>query len=145
MNFLDSLRISSSALTAQRTRMNVISSNLANVNTTRTPTGGPYQRKDVIFAAVQDEPLFQKTLESNSTSKGTAVKVVGISIDPRPALTKYNPSHPDADEKGFVSMPNINLIEEMVNMLSASRSYEANVTAINITKKMAMKAMEIGR
>jgi len=145
MNFLDSLRVSSSALTAQRTRMNVISSNLANVNTTRTPEGGPYQRKDVVFAAVPGESSFKETLESGSTRSGMEVRVVGLAVDPRPALTKYSPTHPDADKKGFVSMPNINLIEEMVNMLSASRSYEANVTAINVTKKMAMKALEIGR
>jgi len=145
MNFLDALRISSSGLSAQRLRMNVIASNLANIQTTRTPQGGPYQRKDVVFATDNNFSSFDSILKSHVNSKLPAVKVVGILNDPRPSKMKYDPYHPDADQKGYVSMPNVNLIEEMVNMISASRSYEAGVTAINATKNMALKALEIGR
>lgn len=145
MNFLDALQISSSGMTAQRLRMDVISSNLANINTTRTPQGGPYQRKDVIFAEQPAGQSFQTILKSHQTGTLSGVKVVGITGDSRPPLLKYDPQHPDANEQGYVAMPNINLIEEMVNMISATRSYEAGVAAINATKNMALKALEIGR
>ena len=145
MNFLDALHTSSSGLSAQRVRMNVISSNLANIDTTRTPQGGPYRRKDVVFAAHPARQSFRNTLRSQMAGKLSEVRVVGIMHDPRPAKIKYDPQHPDADERGYVAVPNINIIEEMVNMISATRSYEANVTAINATKNMALKALEIGR
>ena len=145
MNFLDALHISSSGLTAQRLRMNLISSNLANVNTTRTQQGGPYKRKDAVFAAHKDRQSFANMLKSQMSGKSSEVKVVGIIDDPRPPQLKYDPQHPDADKDGYVAMPDINLIEEMVNMMSATRSYEANVTAIKATKNMALKALEIGR
>lgn len=145
MNFLDALNTSSSGLSAQRLRMNLISSNLANINTTRTPEGGPYQRKEPIFAAQPVRQSFRDMLNSQLNSELSEVKVVGVVDDPRPPLSKYNPQHPDADENGYVAMPNINLMEEMVNMMSATQGYEANVTATNATKKMALKALEIGR
>ncbi len=145
MNFLDALHISSSGLTAQRLRMNLISGNLANINTTRTQQGGPYKRKDAVFAAHKDRQSFGNMLKSQMTGKSSEVKVVGIIDDPRPPRLKYDPQHPDADKNGYVAMPNINLIEEMVNMMSATRSYEANVTAVKATKNMALKALEIGR
>jgi len=145
MNFLDALHISSSGLTAQRLRMNLISGNLANINTTRTQQGGPYKRKDAVFAAHTDHQSFGNILKSQMTGKSSEVKVVGIIDDPRPPQLKYDPQHPDADKNGYVAMPNINLIEEMVNMMSATRSYEANVTAVKATKNMALKALEIGR
>jgi flagellar basal-body rod protein FlgC len=145
VDFLKALDISASGLTAQRLRMNVISSNLANINTTRTPQGGPYQRKDIIFAANPVRQSFQSLLRSQITDRVSEVRVVGIIDDPRPPLLKYDPQHPDADEKGYVAMPNINIIEEMVNMISATRSYEAGVAAINATKNMVLKALEIGR
>ncbi|HDM09951.1 MAG TPA: flagellar basal body rod protein FlgC [Desulfobacteraceae bacterium] len=145
MNFFDALHISSSGLSAQRLRMNVIASNLANINTTRTAEGGPYRRKDVVFAARPVSKSFQGMLKSQMLGRLCEVKVIGIIDDPRPPCSKYDPQHPDADENGYVSLPNINLIEEMINMISATRSYEANVAAINATKKMALKAMEIGR
>ncbi len=145
MNFLDALRISSSGLTAQRLRMNLISSNLANINTTRTPQGGPYKRKDAVFAAHTDRQSFRNMLKSQIAGKSSEVRVVGIIDDPRPPQLKYDPQHPDADKNGYVAMPNINLIEEMVNMMSATRGYEANVTAAKATKNMALKALEIGR
>ena len=145
MNFIDALRISASGLTSQRLRMNVISSNLANSHTTRTPEGGPFKRKDVVFSSQPLETSFQKMMQAQGNAKLTGVKVVGVIEDPRPPIIKYDPQHPDADEKGYVSLPNINLIEEMVNMMLATRSYEANVTAVNATKRMALKALEIGK
>ena len=145
MNFLDALHISSSGLSAQRVRMNVISSNLANANTTRTLQGGPYKRKDVVFAAQQGSGPFQNMLKSQTDSTLSEVRVVGIITDPRPPQLKYDPQHPDANKQGYVTMPNVNIVEEMVNMISATRSYEASVAAINATKSMALKALEIGR
>jgi flagellar basal-body rod protein FlgC len=145
MNFLDALHISSSGLSAQRVRMNVISSNLANANTTRTLQGGPYKRKDVVFAARQGAHPFQNMLKSQTDTTLSQVRVVGIITDPRPPQLKYDPQHPDANKQGYVAMPNVNIVEEMVNMISATRSYEASVAAINATKSMALKALEIGR
>lgn len=145
MNFLDALHISSSGLSAQRVRMNVISSNLANANTTRTIKGGPYKRKDVVFAAQQGSGPFQNMLKPQNDSTLSEVRVVGIITDPRPPQLKYDPQHPDANKQGYVAMPNVNIVEEMVNMISATRSYEASVAAINATKSMALKALEIGR
>ena len=145
MNFLGALHISSSGLSAQRVRMNVISSNLANVSTTRTPQGGPYRRKDVVFATHQGSEPFQNVLNSHLDSQLSEVRVIGIITDPRPAQIKYDPLHPDANDQGYVELPNVNVMEEMVNMISATRSYEASVAAINATKSMAIKALEIGR
>lgn len=130
---------------AQRIRMNVISSNLANVQTTRTPQGGPYRRRDVVFAAVPLSSSFDEILRSRLGEGLTEVRVVDLVIDGRSPKMIYAPSHPDADDSGYVAMPNINVIEEMVNMLSATRSYEANVTAIQAAKGMLLKALEIGR
>ncbi|MDY6949908.1 MAG: flagellar basal body rod protein FlgC [Thermodesulfobacteriota bacterium] len=144
MNFFDALRTCSSALSAQRVRMNIISSNLANISTTRTPQGGPYRRKDVVFAA-HPNASFQNALNSQMARTLSGVRVAGIVSDPSPLQLKYDPQHPDANEEGYVAMPNINLMEEMVNMISATRSYEASVAAINATKGMALKALEIGR
>lgn len=145
MNLLDSLHTSSSALSAQRVRMNVISSNLANANTTRTPEGGPYRRKEVLMAAYPAQRTFEDILNANLTDSVSEVKVVGVVNDTRPFITKYDPQHPDANENGYVLMPNVNIVKEMVDMMSATRNYEANVTAINATKSMALKALEIGR
>ena len=144
MNFLDSLRTSATGLSAQRLRMNLISSNLANVNTTRTKEGKAYQRKDAVFAAEQTVD-FGRELDRRMAEGSGGVKVVDIREDNRRPILKYDPNHPDADEKGFVALPNINVVEEMVNMISATRSYEANVTAVKATKDMAAEALEIGR
>lgn len=145
MDFIKSMNISASGLTAQRQRMDIISSNLANVESTRTPGGGAYRRKDVVFASVPDGQNFESFLRPQLDGGLTEVKVVGIYEDPKPPRTVYDPGHPDADAKGYVSLPNINVVAEMVNMLSASRSYEANITALNATKNMALKALEIGK
>jgi flagellar basal-body rod protein FlgC len=144
MSFLDAINVAASGLTSERLRINVISSNIANINTTRTPEGGPYKRKDVVFEA---EPLekgsFENELENSMVSE--KVKVTEIVEDPRPPIMKYEPGHPDADENGYVKYPNINIMEEMVNLINASRSYEANVTTMKATKAMAMKALDILR
>ncbi len=126
---------------AQRVRMSVIASNLANVETTRTAEGGAYRRKDIVFSAEQG---FGAVLRSAVDTQSPGVKVAGIIEDKRPLKYAYEPSHPDADDKGYVAYPNINVAEEMVNMITASRSYEANVSAFKATRDMAMKALEIG-
>ncbi|NOQ20956.1 MAG: flagellar basal body rod protein FlgC [Desulfobacterales bacterium] len=145
MDFFNALHISSSGLSAQRLRMNLISANLAHMNTTRTKGGGPYRRKDPVFAAQAPAPLFRETLRDRQKEMLKEVVVIGIVEDSRSPIRKYDPGHPDADENGYVAMPNINIMEEMVNMISATRSYEANVSAIKAAKDMALKALEIGR
>ncbi len=146
MDIFTALRIGASGLTAQRLRMNLISSNLANMRSTRTPEGGPYRRKDVYFVATPlEETSFGKELSSAMGEHLSEVRVREIVEDPRPLRRVYDPSHPDADKEGYVSLPNVNLIEEMVNLLDAARSYEAGVAAINTAKSMAQKALEIGR
>ena len=145
MDFFDALHISASGLSAQRLRMNIISANLANINTTRTKTGGPYRRKDPIFAAQAPETSFRDILRNRQKEFLKEVSVVGIVEDSRKPIMKYDPTHPDADDNGYLAMPNINLMEEMVNMISATRSYEAGVTAIQSAKDMALKALEIGQ
>ena len=145
MDFLTALKISSSALDAQRIRMDVISSNLANINTTRTPEGGPYRRRDVVFASQPVADNFGEVLNSELEKKLQRVEVVDITVDPGPPKVVYDPRHPDANALGYVGMPDINVMEEMVNILSATRSYEANVAAVNAVKSMVNKALEIGR
>ena len=144
MNLFDALQSSSTGLSAQRVRMNLIAGNLANANTTRTEEGGPYKRKEPVFAAVPMKNSFNDVLQSRLNQNLTEVNVIDIVEDQRKPISKFEPGHPDADPQGYVQMPNINVIEEMVNMMTASRSYEANVSAINATKKMALKALEIG-
>jgi len=145
MDFFDALHTSSSGLAAQRLRMNLISGNLANINTTRTDTGEPYRRKEPVFAAQVPDSSFEEMLSSQNAQQLPQVKVVEIIEDQRAPLMKYDPGHPDANLDGYVAMPNINLMEEMVNLISATRSYEANVTAVKAAKEMAHKALEIGR
>ncbi len=145
MDFFSALQISASGLTAQRIRMNVISSNLANVQTTRTAQGGPYKRRDIVFQAIPSPSSFHEVFRNALNDWVAEVRVVDIVTDGNPPKMRYAPNHPDADASGYVAMPNINVIEEMVNMLSATRSYEANVTAIQSAKGMALKALEIGR
>lgn len=146
MNFLKAMNASSSGLAAQRFRMNIISANIANAETTRTPEGGPYRRRDVIFGALPAQRTFEEELRSPPKPDDPLhVKVLGVAVDERPPILKYDPSHPDSNEQGYVAMPNINPMEEMTNLMLASRSYEANIAAFNATKAMAIKAMEIGR
>ena len=146
MGMFDSMEIASSGLRAQRMRMKMISSNIANVNTTRTPGGGPYRRKDVIFAAMPTEKSFLAQLTSNQPDSGAReVKVVGIAEDSRPPRMVYDPSHPDSNEEGYVAMPNVDVAEEMTNLMVTKRSYEANVAAINAAKQMLQRSLEIGK
>lgn len=145
MSFFGSMDTSASGLTAQRLRLDVISQNIANANTTRTAEGGPYQRKAVIFESVSNPEQFNAVLNKHSKGKSNGVRVSQIVKDEKEFPIVYDPTHPDADERGYVRMPNINQVEEMVNMISASRSYEANVTAFNTMKSMATKALEIGK
>jgi flagellar basal-body rod protein FlgC len=147
MGFFSSLDISASGLTAQRLRMDTISQNIANVNTTRTEDGTPYRRREVVFEERTDSNSFSSILSnaSDNLSSGQGVRVSKIIEDSSDFKKEYNPGHPDADKDGYVSMPNIDVVTEMVNMISATRSYEANVTSINATKSMALKALEIGK
>ncbi len=147
MSYFSALDIGASALTAQRLRMDVISQNIANANTTRSEDGLPYRRKEVLFEERTQTPSFSSFLEKSSGqySVGGGVRAAKIVEDSSPFKSVYDPGHPDADNEGYVQMPNVNVITEMVNMISATRSYEAGITSINTTKSMAMKALEIGR
>jgi len=137
-----SMEISATALAAERLRMNLIAENLANAEVTRTPSGGPYRRKGVVFGA-RETSAFEGLLNVGVTPGG--VEVVKIVESQAPPTLVYNPSHPDADAKGYVAMPTINPMMEMVDLVSASRAYEANVSAIQIAKSMVAKTLEIGR
>lgn len=142
MNLLSILQVSASGLTAERTRLQTVSSNIANANTTRTEEGGPYLRKMPVYRAAPAQESFGD-LMADKLRKPIVVDVVE---DQRAPEQVYDPGHPDADpETGLVLMPNVNVVEEMVDMMSASRSYESNVTAISATKNMLLKALEIGR
>ncbi len=145
MDFFSAMNVSSSALSAERTRMNLISGNLANANTTRTPEGGPYKRKDAVFSATPLENTFSRKLDGASGQHVRQVQLSRIVEDQNPPRIQYDPSHPDADPQGYVAMPNVNVIEEMTDMLTASRAYEANVTAVQAAKSMALKTLEISR
>ena len=151
MSFLQSLNISGSGLTAQRLRMDVISENLANMDTTRTQDGGPYRRKMVVFNSMNESnTLFNKMLysninEINKTDSVRGVEVSEIIEDEEPFKLVYNPTHPDANEDGYVEMPNVDSLKETVDMMEAVRAYQANITALNAIKQMAAKALEIGK
>jgi flagellar basal-body rod protein FlgC len=145
MDFSTALRVSASGLTAQRMRMNAISSNIANINTTRTPEGGPYRRKDVVFESMPDTRNFGELVTVKPDEEIQRVQVTDILSDRKAPLLKYEPDNPEANEEGYVAYPNINLMEEMANMIQASRSYEANVAAIQASKDMAISSLEIGR
>ncbi|MFZ5568760.1 MAG: flagellar basal body rod protein FlgC [Thermodesulfobacteriota bacterium] len=144
MDFSQALRISSSGLTANRTKLNVIAENLANAETTRTAEGGPYRRQMVVFQA-KALPSFENRLEeARNNSRG--VEVAEIVKSQEDFRLVYNPSHPDADPvTGYVAMPNVNHLTEMADMMVARRSYEANVAALTNTKSMILKALEIGK
>ncbi len=145
MSFFKSMQISSAALGAQRVRMNVLSSNLANAQTTRTAEGGPYRRKDVIFSATPTGGPFEDFLDDSMNSQLSEPRVVGIHQDTKEPRNVFDPTHPDADKNGNVKMPNVQVMTEMVNMITATRAYEANATALSEAKNMAMKSLEIGR
>ena len=147
MSYFSALEIGASALTAQRLRMDTISQNIANANTTRTNNGSPYRRREVIFEEKTLSAPFSDYLSKNSKERfiGQGVRVAKIVEDSTPFKKIYDPGNPDADTEGYVQMPNVDIVTEMVNMISATRAYEANVTSMNTTKSIAMKALEIGR
>lgn len=143
MAIFSSFNISASGLTAQRLRTDTISQNLANVNTTRTSNGGPYVRKTVVFAEKRST-AFDDVLMTTAGKVGKGVKAIAVVKDTSTAMNiVYDPAHPDADENGYVTYPNVNTVTEMTNLIDASRSYEANVTAFQASKAMATKGLEI--
>lgn len=146
-SIFSSFNINSSGLTAQRYRMDIISQNIANANTTRTADGTPYRRKVVTFAEKNTHTPFSRVLNTaRGRYSGDGVKVDRVYEDEETDMTMvYDPSHPDADENGYVTYPNVNIITEMTNMIDASRAYEANSTAFNASKAIAMKGLEIGQ
>jgi flagellar basal-body rod protein FlgC len=145
MDILKSMSISGSGMSANRKRLEAISSNIANANTIDTPEGGPYRRKEVVFAAEPARQKFSDIIEGQIDEDAQAVYVKDIISSNRPPLLKYEPNNPNADEKGYVAYPNINTMEETADMISAQRDYEANANALNVSKSMALKALEIGR
>lgn len=146
MGIFTSINTAASGLTAERLRMDTISNNIANVNATRTDEGGPYRRQMVVFEPRDTRASFASILsKSQSGSPGEGVRVVGIVKSEEPPKTVYDPGHPDANADGYVFLPNVNIVNEMVDLITASRAYEANVTSVNTAKSMAMKALEIGK
>ena len=145
MDFLTAIDIGASGLKAERTHLNVVSMNLANAKTTRTVGGGPYRRQEVIFKESAVESPFHQVMKSALNDEIKGVRVDSIQNDRRGLRRVYEPGHPDADQEGYVSYPDINVVEEMTNMLSAMRAYEANVSTITTAKAMFTKALDIGR
>lgn len=144
MDLLSSLRVSSSGLAAQRKRMESHSSNIANAQTTRTAEGGPYRKKEVVFGSEPTRERFSEILEGELDEHSQTVHATEV-VHTDKVVLKYDPTHPDSNEQGYVAMPDINVMAEMANMIEAQRAYEANVTAINTAKQMATKTLEIGR
>lgn len=145
MDLMKSMDISASGMSANRKRMEAISSNIANANTTQTAEGGPYRRKEVVFSSEPARDRYSDILEGTVDEHAQAVYVVEtVSSNDAPIL-KYEPTHPDADENGYVAYPNINVAKEYADMVMTQRIYEANANAMNITKRMSLKALEIGR
>lgn len=151
MSMFNAVNTSASALTAQRLRMDVVSSNIANAQTTRATMNEngeyePYRRKMVVMEPNgQDFKSFLHKATNSTSGQGSGVKVSGIVEDDEPFKVVYNPNHPDADEAGYVEMPNVDPLKEMVDLMSATRSYEANITSMNASKNMLLKALEIGK
>lgn len=146
MSFFNAINTSASGLTAQRLRMDVISENLANANTTRTADGTAYKRKIVLFQEREQATTFEQCFAQatgNVGINGKGVRVSRIVNDETKGALVYDPTHPDANEEGYVEQSNVNIVQEMVNLISASRSYEANVTSINTSKSMLTKTLEI--
>jgi len=145
MNLFGVMEVSGSALGAQRQRAEVVAANLANAETTRTEEGGPYQRKQVVFGT--RGPQFRYALASSQagSSRIRGVEVRAVVADPSPAIMRYQPGHPDADAQGFVAYPNVNPVTEMVDLMSASRSYEANASAVGVAKQMISQSLDLLR
>ncbi len=138
MSMFDSIKISASALSAERVRMNVIANNLANINTTKGPDGEPYKRKYVVF-----ETLLNNSLTDSDEIRENGVAISDIAEDQRPFRRVYKPGHPDADKDGYLSLPNIDMVEENVDLLASSRAYDANLSAMKASKSMLRKMIEL--
>lgn len=136
-----------SALSAQRQRLNIIAGNLANAGSTRTPEGGPYTRRDVVFQSVQHGSPFKQVFSAafGGVAEPSGVRISRVIADQRPPRQVYDPKHPDADSKGFVALPNVNTVEEMTNLLATSRSYEANLAVLDTGKSMALRVLDLAR
>ncbi len=145
MDLFNAMTVSATGLAAQRTVINVISTNLANVQTTRTEEGGPYRRKQALLSPAPPGANFPDLLSKKMDPQLTGVKAEIVEDASDDFKVIHDPSHPDADENGSVTLPNVNIMEEMVNLLRATRSYEANVSTFNAAKHMALKALEIGK
>ena len=145
MDFFTAMEVSATGLSAQRTRLNVASSNLANVNTTRGPDGGPYRRRDVVLETHKMSENVSGGRAGGEPGKTFGVMVREIANDEKPPRLEYDPGHPDANPDGYVAFPNVNAVEEMVDMITASRAYEAGLTAISSAVQMAERALSIGR
>lgn len=145
MSVFKAMRISASGLTAERLRMDTIANNLANANTTRSVEGGPYRRQVPVFAPILGQSMHGTPQPFQTGAKGQGVQVIGVVSDPSPPRLVFDPQHPDANADGYVEMPNVHVVKEMVDLITATRAYEANITALNSAKSMAQKALEIGR
>ena len=145
MGMFDSINISASALTAEKTRIDIINKNMASVNTTRATGGMPYRRQMVVYEENKERPFSDYLAKCSNKFNGKGVVISEIVEDETPFKKIYEPGHPDADENGYVMMPNAEMVTEMVDMIDAQRANEANITAINSTKAMLMKALDIGR
>ena len=145
MGMFDAMEVSASGLTAERMRMDVVAQNLANANTTRGVDGQPYRRKEVVLAERQGEGSFGAALAGAMSGKPAGVEVAAIAEDQTPLKQVYDPGHPDADANGYVQMPNVDSVAEMVDLISAQRAYEANVTAMQAAKQMFSKTLELLR
>jgi flagellar basal-body rod protein FlgC len=146
MKLFQAINTSGSGLTAEQIRMDVIANNIANVNTTRTPQGGPYRRQRVVFTTREPQIFFNiPFVKSYAIYNGRGVRVLRIEEDPSPFKIAYRPEHPDADKDGYVKLPNVNVVLEMADMITATRAYEANVAAMRASKEMMMRALDISR
>jgi flagellar basal-body rod protein FlgC len=143
MSLFSSLSVSESGMEAQKARAQILVENLANAETTRTPEGGPYRRKDVVFSSDPGLSSFSSEFENAAGNGLTGVKVTGITVDPREPEMRYMPGHPDADKDGYVAFPRVNPAEDMVDLMGASRGYEANVSAISAVKDMIQRSLDI--
>lgn len=142
LGVFSAMEVSASGLSAQRVRMNTIASNMANAQTTRTEGGGPYRRVDPLFEAARLDRIHALTAAEQAVRQ---VRVANVVQDQRPGTLVYQPGHPDANPDGYVEFPNVNVVEEMVNMITASRAYEAGVTSIEAVKGMAQSALDLGK
>lgn len=146
MKLFKTMAISTSALTAEKLRLDVVANNIANINTTRTAQGGPFKRKVVMFREKLDRELNRITLSDNAKFSGLGVQVTGIVADTKtPGKRAHNPGHPDADLEGYVNLPNVDLNTELIDMMTANRAYQANLSVLNTSRQMHEKALEIGR